>query len=101
MSTKHGCLSTQKSKRLQDGELILRDHDDDEAAQRWAKQTWNHLKNKKTRHPLDFFGDETVFSLSSIRGTTWAEIGKPAVLRNIYSRQTQTGLGWITMTPVR
>ena len=47
------------------------------------------------------FLDETGFSLSPIRGTTWAEVGKPVVLREIYSRQTQTGLGFITMTPVR
>ena len=75
---------------------------DDEVALRWAKQTWKRLKKKakKLGIPLIFW-DETGFSLSPIRGTTWAEIGKPAVLRNIYSRQTQTGLGWITMTPVR
>ena len=48
-----------------------------------------------------FFLDETGFSLSPIRGTTWAEVGKPAVLRETDSRHTQTGLGLITMTPVR
>jgi hypothetical protein len=57
-------------------------------------------KAKKLGIPIIFW-DETGFSLSPIRGMTWAEIGKPAVLRNIYTRQTQTGLGWITMTPVR
>ena len=45
--------------------------------------------------------DETGLSLSPIRGTTWAEVGKPTVLKEIYSRNTQTGLGFITMTPVR
>jgi len=44
--------------------------------------------------------DESGFSLSPIRGTTWAEVGKPVVLRETYSRQTQTGLGFITMTPI-
>jgi transposase len=43
--------------------------------------------------------DESGFSLSPIRGTTWAEIGKPSVLRETYSRQSQTGFGFITMTP--
>ena len=50
--------------------------------------------------PLIFW-DETGFSLSPIRGTTWCEIGKPRVLRETYSRQSQTGLGMITMTPVQ
>ena len=42
--------------------------------------------------------DESGFSLSPIRGMTWAEVGKPVVLRETFSRQTQTGLGMITMT---
>lgn len=37
--------------------------------------------------------------MSPICGTTWAEVGKPMVLREIFSRNTQTGLGFITMTP--
>ena len=45
------------------------------------------------------FWDESGFSLSPIRGTTWCEIGKPIVLRECYSRQSQTGLGMITLTP--
>lgn len=45
--------------------------------------------------------DETGFSLSPIRGRTWSEIGTPTVLRETFSRQTQTGLGFITMTPVQ
>jgi len=45
--------------------------------------------------------DESGFSLSPIRGTTWCEINKPIELRETYSRQSQTGLGMITMTPVR
>jgi transposase len=45
------------------------------------------------------FLDESGFSMSPIRGTTWAEVGKPVVLREIFSRQTQTGLGFLTMTP--
>ena len=48
--------------------------------------------------PLMFW-DESGFSLSAIRGTTWCEVGKPIVLRECYSRQSQTGLGMITMTP--
>jgi len=48
--------------------------------------------------PLIFL-DESGFSLSPTRGTTWCEVGKPVVLRETYSRQTQTGLGFITMTP--
>jgi len=47
------------------------------------------------------FWDETGLGLSPIRGTTWCEVGKPIVLRETYSRQSQTGLGMITMTPVR
>jgi transposase len=43
--------------------------------------------------------DESGFSLSPIRGTTWAEVGKPVVLREIFSRNTQTGFGFITMSP--
>lgn len=43
--------------------------------------------------------DESGFSLSPIRGTTWCEVGKPMVLREIFSRHTQTGLGFITMLP--
>ena len=57
-------------------------------------------KAKKLGIPLIFL-DETGFSLSPIRGTTWAEIGKPMVLRKTYSRQAHTGLGFITMTPER
>ena len=45
--------------------------------------------------------DETGFSLSPIRGTTWCVVGKPRELRETYSRQSQTGLGMITMTPIR
>ena len=45
--------------------------------------------------------DESGFSLTPIRGTTWAPIGKPTVIRETYSRESQTGLGLITMTPVR
>src|SRR5215469_15670683 len=45
--------------------------------------------------------DESGFSLSPIRGTTWREVGKPVVLREQYSRHTQTGFGFITMTPIR
>ena len=47
------------------------------------------------------FWDESNFSLAPIRGTTWCEIDKPMVLRETYSRQSQTGPGMITMTPVR
>jgi transposase len=43
--------------------------------------------------------DESGFSLAPIRGTTWAEIGKPPVLRETYSRRNQSGLGFITATP--
>jgi len=32
---------------------------------------------------------------------TWCEIGKPIVLRETYSRQSQTGLGMITLTPIQ
>ena len=55
-------------------------------------------KAKKLGIPLIFL-DESGFSLSPIRGTTWAEIGKPVVLREVFSRHSQTGLGFITMTP--
>jgi hypothetical protein len=37
--------------------------------------------------------------MSPTRGTTWAEVGKPMVMREIFSRNTQTGFGFITMTP--
>jgi len=47
------------------------------------------------------FWDESGFSLSPIRGKTWCEIGKPIELRETYSRQSQTGLGMITMTPIQ
>jgi transposase len=55
-------------------------------------------KAKKLGTPLIFL-DESGFSLSPIRGKTWSEIGKPVVLRETFSRNTQTGLGFITMTP--
>jgi transposase len=45
------------------------------------------------------FLDESGFSMSPIRGTTWAEVGKPVVLRETFSRQTQTGFGFITLSP--
>jgi hypothetical protein len=57
-------------------------------------------KAKRLGIPLIFW-DESGFSLLVIRGTTWCEIGKPIVLRETYSRQSQTGLGMITMTPQR
>jgi len=57
-------------------------------------------KAKKLGIPIVFW-DESGFSLSPIRGTTWCEIGKPMVLRETYSRQSQTGLGMITMTPIQ
>jgi transposase len=37
--------------------------------------------------------------MSPIRGTTWGEVGKPVVLRETFSRHTQTGLGFITLSP--
>jgi Transposase and inactivated derivatives len=43
--------------------------------------------------------DESGFSLSPILGTTWAEVGKPPVLRETYSRRNQSGLGFISATP--
>ena len=43
--------------------------------------------------------DEGGFSLAPIRGTTWAPVGKPVVLRETFSRHSQTGFGFITMTP--
>ena len=55
-------------------------------------------KCKKLGIPLIFL-DESGFSLSPICGTTWCEIGKPRVLRETFSRCSQTGLGFITMTP--
>jgi len=57
-------------------------------------------KAKKLGIPLILW-DESGFSMSPIRGTTWAEIGKPVVLRETFSRHTQTGLGFITMTPIQ
>ena len=55
-------------------------------------------KAKRLGIPLIFL-DETGFSFSPIRGTTWCEIGKPMVLRETFSRCSQTGLGFLTMTP--
>jgi hypothetical protein len=43
--------------------------------------------------------DESGFSLSPICGTTWAEVGKPPILRETYSRRNQSGLGLISTTP--
>jgi len=57
-------------------------------------------KAKRLGIPLIFL-DESGFSLSPIRGTTWCEVGKPVVLREHFSRKSQTGLGFITMTPKR
>ena len=55
-------------------------HNNEEAL-RWATQHWKRLKKaKKLGIPLILW-DETGLSLSPIRGTTWAEVGKPAVLR--------------------
>ena len=57
-------------------------------------------KAKKLGIPLIFL-DESGFSLSPIRGTTWCEVGKPILLRECFSRQSQTGFGFITMTPIQ
>ena len=57
-------------------------------------------KARKLGIPIIFW-DETGFSLSPICGRTWCEIGKPMVLRKTYSRQSQTGLGMIAMTPIQ
>jgi len=57
-------------------------------------------KAKKLGIPLIFW-DESGFSLSPIRGITWCEVGNPIVLRETYSRQSQTALGMITMTPIQ
>ena len=57
-------------------------------------------KARKLGIPIIFW-DETGFSLSPIRGRTWCEVGKPIVLRETYSRQSQTGLGMITLTPIQ
>jgi transposase len=43
--------------------------------------------------------DESGFSLSPIRGTTWAQIGKPSVIRETFTRRNQSGLGFISATP--
>jgi transposase len=56
-------------------------------------------KKAKKRGLILIFLDESGFSMSPTRGTTWCEIGKPMVLREVFSRNTQTGLGFITMTP--
>ena len=58
---------------------------------------------KKARRlgiPLIFI-DETGFSLSPTRIRSWSEVGKPTLLREHFSRKSQTGLGLITMTPKR
>ncbi len=57
-------------------------------------------KSEAARHPL-IFPDESGFSLSPIRGTTRCETGKSIVLRKIFSRKSQTGLGLIATTPVK
>jgi len=57
-------------------------------------------KAKRLGIPLIFL-DESGFSLSPIRGMTWCEVGKPFVLRERFSRRSQTGFGFITMTPVQ
>lgn len=80
---------------------VVKSHNhSDEAVVEWASRTWPRIKKKAKRLgiPLILL-DESGFSLSPIRGTTWAEVGKPIVLRETFSRQTQTGLGFITMTP--
>ena len=43
--------------------------------------------------------DESGFSLVPIRGTTWAEIGRPPLLRETFTRRNQSGLGFISVTP--
>jgi hypothetical protein len=47
------------------------------------------------------FLDESGFSMSPTRGTTWCEVGKPMMLREVFSRHTQTGFGFLTMTPLQ
>ena len=63
MRIKHGSLSSQEFKRLQGGDLILNGYDNEEISDIVGVSIW----------------DETGLSLSPIRGTTWAEVGKPAV----------------------
>lgn len=56
-------------------------------------------KKAKKLGALLIFVDESGFCLSPIRGTTWAEIGKPPVLRETFCRRNQSGLGFIMATP--
>jgi len=60
-----------------------------------------HKKKAKKLGALLIFVDESGFSLSPIRGTTWAEIGKPPLLRETFTRRNQSGLGFISVTPRR
>jgi transposase len=57
-------------------------------------------KAKRLGIPVIFL-DESGFSLSPIRGTTWCEVGTPILLRERFSRQSQTGLGFLTLTPIQ
>ena len=58
-----------------------------------------HEKKAKKLGATLIFADESGFSLAPILGTTWAEIGKPPVLRETYTRRNQSGLGFISATP--
>ena len=55
-------------------------------------------KAKRLGIPIVFL-DESGFSMSPIRGTTWAKVGEPMVVSEVFSRNTQTGFGFITITP--
>jgi transposase len=43
--------------------------------------------------------DESGFSLSPILGKTWAPVNQPPLLRECFSRNSQTGLGMLALSP--
>ena len=59
-----------------------------------------HKKKAKKLGALLIFVDESGFSLSPTLGPTWAEVGKPTVLCETFTRcSNQSGLGFISVLP--
>lgn len=67
----------------------------------WIRYVWPNIKKSHDNGWPLLFWDETNFSLVPIIARTWAERGHVPILYESEKRTSETGIGFITLTPKR
>ncbi len=71
---------------------------DDELVEAWLRQDWPRIKKASDDGADIVFIDETGFSYRELTATTWAPVGKPAVLRRVDKRRATSTVMVLTMS---